>query len=90
MRLKRPMNQVRAQYLEGQRKREEESNEPLLIPVISFVLTLLIGSLIGYFSGLFFHQRPSSGILTGAAVASILFILVHLKRSKSVKVHSKR
>ncbi len=85
MKLKRSINQTRELYLEGQEIRKEEAREPLLIPIIPFVLTLLVGSIIGYFAGYAFHQRPSSGIITGLAAASIIFIVVQLERKKSIR-----
>jgi len=85
MKLKRSTNQIRDKYLEGQEIRQEEAKEPLLIPIIPFMLTLLSGSIIGYFSGLAFHQRPSSGIITGLAAAFIIFIVVQLERKKSIR-----
>jgi hypothetical protein len=67
-------DRIRELYLEGEKIREKQTLKP--IPTLPFILTLGIGSAIGYFVGYFIYDSPFLGTLVGLAASFILFIVL--------------
>lgn len=72
--LTRMRDKIRELYLEAEKAREKQTLKP--IPTFPFVLTLCIGSFIGYLIGYFIYSSPFLGILGGLAASFVLFTVL--------------
>ena len=73
MRPRQVVDKVREIYLDGQRLRRKQ--KPLVIRKLPFLLTLLVGGILGGAGGYFIYQRLLVGIGVGLCISFVLFFV---------------
>lgn len=75
IKLKQARDRIRELYAEAEKMREKQVVKP--IPVLPFILTLCIGSVIGCVIGYFAYNTPFSGMLAGLLLSFIVFLALY-------------